>query len=68
MVGDGGGVIGAGDISFESVSVARTRVTLSVQLDLQPSDPGTGSEVEGTYHRAVAHLERFHDFADARVA
>ena len=49
------------------MSVARTRVTLSVQLDLQPSDPETGPEVEGTYHRAVAHLDRFHDFADARV-
>jgi len=49
------------------VSVGRTRVTLSVQLDLQPSDPETGPEVEGTYHRAVAHLDRFHDFADARA-
>ena len=61
------GVMGAGDVPFEAVSVARTRVTLSVQLDLQPSDPETGPEVEGTFHRAVAHLDRFHDFVDARI-
>ncbi len=68
VVDDVGGVMGAGDISFEAVSVARTRVTLSVQLDLQPSDPDTGREVEAAFRRAVAHLDRFHDFADARVA
>ena len=61
------GVMGAGDVAFEAVSVGRTRVTLSVQLDLQPSDPETGPEVEGTYHRAVAHLDRFHDFAGPRA-
>jgi len=61
------GVMGAGDVAFEAVSAGRTRVTLSVQLDLEPSDPETGPEVEGTYHRAVAHLDRFHDFADARA-
>jgi hypothetical protein len=61
------GVMGAGDVTFEAVSVARTRVTLSVTLDLQPSDPETGREVEDTYRRAVAHLDRFHDYADARV-
>jgi hypothetical protein len=61
------GVMGAGDVHFEAVSVSRTRVTLSVQLDLQPSDPETGPEVEGTFHRAVAHLDRFHDFVDARA-
>jgi len=60
-------VMGAGDVHFEAVSVSRTRVTLSVQLDLQPSDPETGPEVEGTFHRAVAHLDRFHEFADARA-
>jgi hypothetical protein len=60
------GVMGAGDVAFEAVSVGRTRVTLSVQLDLQPSEPETGPEVEGAYHRAVAHLDRFHDFAGAR--
>jgi hypothetical protein len=64
-VNDACGVMGAGDVAFEAVSVGRTRVTLSVQLDLQPSDPETGPEVEGTYHRAVAHLDRFHDFVDA---
>jgi hypothetical protein len=61
------GVMGAGDVHFEAVSVARTKVTLTVRLDLQPSDPRTGPEVEDTYHRAVAHLDRFHDFVDARV-
>ena len=61
------GVMGAGDVAFEAVSVGRTKVTLSVKLDLQPSDPGTGPEVEATYRRAVAHLDRFHDYADARV-
>lgn len=60
------GVMGAGDVVFEAVSVGRTRVTLSVKLDLQPSDPETGPEVEGTYRRAVAHLDRFHDYADAQ--
>ena len=48
--------------------MARTKVTLSVKLDLQPSDPETGPEVEAAYHRAVAHLDRFHDYVDARVA
>ena len=66
-VDDACGVMGAGDVHFEAVSVSRTRVTLSVQLDLQPSDPETGPEVEGAFHRAVAHLDRFHDFADARA-
>jgi hypothetical protein len=66
-VDDAGGVMGAGDVAFEALSVARTKVTLSVKLDLQPSDPETGREVEETYHRAVAHLDRFHDYADARV-
>jgi uncharacterized membrane protein len=61
------GVMGDGDVTFESVSVARTKVTLSLKLDLQPSDPGTGPEVEAAYHRAVAHLDRFHDFAGARA-
>jgi hypothetical protein len=61
------GVMGAGDVHFEAVSVGRTRVTLSVQLDLQPSHPDTGHEVEAMYRRAVAHLDRFHDFADARA-
>lgn len=61
------GVMGSGDVTFEAVSVARTRVTLSVKLDLQPSDPDTGHEVEALYHKAVAHLDRFHDFVDARV-
>jgi hypothetical protein len=67
-VDDAGGIMGAGDISFEAVSVARSRVTLSVQLDLQPSDSATGPEVEGAYRRAVAHLDRFHDFVAARIA
>jgi hypothetical protein len=66
-VDDACGGMGAGDVAFEAVSVGRTRVTLSVQLDLQPSDPDTGHEVEATYRRAVAHLDRFHDFDDARV-
>ena len=55
-------------MTFEAISVARTKVTLSVKLDLQPSDPDTGHEVEALYHKAVAHLDRFHDFVDARVA
>lgn len=62
-----GGVMGDGDVTFEAVSVARTRVTLSLRLELQPSDPETGREVEAAYHRAVAHLDRFHDYAAARV-
>jgi hypothetical protein len=66
-VDDACGVMGAGDVAFEAVSVGRTKVTLSVELDLQPSDPQTGPEVEGAYHRAVAHLDHFHDYADARA-
>jgi hypothetical protein len=60
------GVFGSGDVTFEPVSVARTRVTLSVQLDLLPSDAATGPEVEETYRRAVAHLDRYRDFAEMR--
>ncbi len=60
------GVLGSGDVTFEPVSVARTRVTLSVQLDLPPSDAATGPEVEETYRRAVAHLDRYRDFAEMR--
>jgi hypothetical protein len=37
-----------------------------VQLDLSPSDPATGPEVEKTYRRAVAHLDRYRDFAEMR--
>ena len=60
------GVSGSGDVTFEPVSAARTRVTLSVQLDLLPSDAATGPEVEDTYRRAVAHLDRYRDFAEMR--
>ena len=60
------GVLGSGDVTFEPVSVARTRVTLSVQLDLLPSDAATGPEVEETYRWAVAHLDRYRDFAEMR--
>ena len=60
------GVFGSGDVAFEPVSAARTRVTLSVQLDLSPSAEATGPEVEETYRRAVAHLDRFRDFAEMR--
>jgi len=60
------GVFGSGDVTFEPVSVARTRVTLSVHLDLSPSDAGIGPEVEETYRRAVAHLDRYRDFAEMR--
>jgi hypothetical protein len=60
------GVFGSGDVAFEPVSVVRTRVTLSVQLDLAPSDPSAGPEVEETYGRAVAHLDRYRDFAEMR--
>jgi hypothetical protein len=68
QVDDACSVMGAGDVHFESLSVARTKVTLTLRLDLQPSDPKTGPEVEGAYHRAVAHLDRFHDYVDAKVA
>jgi hypothetical protein len=68
QVDEAGGVRGAGEVHFEAVSVARTRVTLIERLDLQPSDPQTGPEVEGAYHRAVADLDRFHEFVVARVA
>jgi hypothetical protein len=65
------GVMGAGDVAFEAVSAARTRVTLSVELDFAPSEsepePEMEAEVEATFRRAVAHLERFHDFVDARI-
>jgi hypothetical protein len=60
------GVFGSGDVTFEPVSVARTRVTLSVKLDMSPSDPATGPEVEETYRRAAAHLGRYRDFAEMR--
>jgi hypothetical protein len=65
-IDDDRGIMGDGDVTFEPVSVARTKVTLSLRLDLQPSDAETGPEVEAAYHRAVAHLDRFHDFAGAR--
>jgi hypothetical protein len=64
-IDDDRGVMGDGDVTFEPVSVARTKVTLSLRLDLQPSDSETGPEVEAAYHRAVAHLDRFHDYAGA---
>jgi hypothetical protein len=67
-VDDAGGVSAPGEVHFEAVSVARTKVTLTELLDLQPSDPRTGPEVEGAYHRAVADLDRFHDFVVERVA
>ena len=41
-------------------------MTLSVQLDLSPSDAATGPEVGETYRRAVAHLDRYRDFAEMR--
>lgn len=68
QVDDACGVMGDGDVTFEPVSVARTKVTLSLKLDLQPSDPETNQEMEAAYHRAVAHLDRFHDFCDARAS
>jgi hypothetical protein len=61
------GVMGAGDVHFESMSVARAKVTLTVRIGLSPSDPGTGPEVEAAYRRAVLHLDRFHDFVEARA-
>lgn len=67
QVDDACGIMGDGDVMFEPLSVARTKVTLSLKLDLQPSDPETGPEVEAAYHRAVAHLDRFHDFVGARA-
>jgi hypothetical protein len=60
------GVSGSGDVAFEPVSAVRTRVTLSVELDLAPSEAATGLEVEAAYRRAVAHLDRYRDFADMR--
>lgn len=48
------GVFGSGDVTVEPVSVARTRVTLSVQPDQSPSESATGLDVEETYRRAVA--------------
>jgi len=60
------GVFGSGDVTFDPVSAARTRVTLWVQLDLSPSDAATGPEVEETHRRAVAHLDRYRDFAEMR--
>jgi hypothetical protein len=58
------GVSGNGDVAFEPVSIARTRVTLSLTLDLSPSDPAAGPEVEETHRRAVAHLNRYRDYAE----
>ncbi len=65
--GEPGGDAGSGDVHFEAVGVARTKVTLTLRFDLPPSDPRTGPAVEAAYHRAVAHLDLFHAFADARV-
>lgn len=59
------GVMGAGEVHFESTDTAGTRVTLTVRLDLQPSDPRTGPGVEAAYRRAVDHLDRFRDYVDA---
>jgi hypothetical protein len=61
------GVMGDGDVHFETVSLARCKVTLTVRIDLPPSDPHTGPEVEAAYRRAVDHLDRFHDFVAAGV-
>jgi hypothetical protein len=58
--------MGGGDVHFESASVARTKVTLTVRIGLPPSDPMTGQEVEAAYRRAVLHLDRFHEFVEAR--
>jgi hypothetical protein len=60
------GVLGSGEVVFEPVDTARTRVTLSVELDLAPSDPATGPEVEDVHRRVAAHLDRFRDFAEMR--
>lgn len=60
------GVFGSGDVAFEPASAARTRVTLSVEIDLSPSDAATGPEVEETSRRVVAHLDRCRDFAEMR--
>ncbi len=46
------GVTGVGDVMLEAVSVGRTRVTLSVRLDLQPSDPETGRPLPRLHRRA----------------
>lgn len=62
------GVMGDGDVGFERVSVARTRVTLSVELALQLSDTQAGDEVEAAHGRAERHLTRFRDFAETRQA
>jgi hypothetical protein len=65
---DGHHGVMTGDVHFETVGVARCRVTLTVRMDLPPSDPRTGHEVEAAYRRAVDHLDRFHDFVAAEVA
>ena len=58
------GVLGSGDVTFEPVSAGRTRVTLSVEIDLSPSAAAAGPEVEETYRRASAHLNRYRDSAE----
>jgi hypothetical protein len=60
------GVLGSGEVAFEPVDAARTRVTLSVELDLAPSDPAAGPEVEDIRRRVAAHLGRYRDFAEMR--
>jgi hypothetical protein len=62
------GMSGSGDVAFEPVSAARTRVTLAVLVEVDPSHPGEGSgaEVEETYHRVAALLDRYRDFAESR--
>jgi hypothetical protein len=59
------GVMGAGDVHFESVS-GGVKVTLTASIGLPPSDPRTGPEVEAAYRRAVEHLDRFLEFVAGR--
>ena len=65
--GDPGDAAGSGDVHFEADGAARTTVTLTLRLDLPPSDARTGPAVEAAYHRAVAHLNAFGEFAVAGV-
>ena len=65
--GDPGDAAGTGDVHFEADGATRTTVTLTLRLDLPPSDARTGPAVEAAYHRAVAHLDAFREFAVAGV-
>jgi hypothetical protein len=61
------GVVAQGDVMFEPVTTARSRVTRSVELDLQPGTDDIGEQVEDAAAREQRHLARFRDLAEERA-